>query len=102
MPFIERKEEKKKKERINKGDIVKVQITKSLSTKPRSAGFFFLCASFDMPFPILVHPCGSTTWTWFFVNIVKLTANSCAAFELGINYWTFKNKLKAIRGAGGN
>lgn len=40
MPFIERKEEKKKKERINKGDIVKVQITKSLSTKPRSAGFF--------------------------------------------------------------
>lgn len=40
MPFIERKEEKKKKERINKGDIVKVQITKSLSTKPWSAGFF--------------------------------------------------------------
>lgn len=29
MPFIERKEEKKKKERINKGDIVKVQITKA-------------------------------------------------------------------------
>lgn len=94
---------KEKKERKNKqGWHRKSTNNKSLSTKPRSAGFFFLCASFDMPLPILVHPCGSTTWTWFFVNIVKLTANSCAAFELGINYWTFKNKLKAIRGAGGN
>lgn len=102
MPFIERKEEKKKERKNKQGWHRKSTNNKSLSTKPRSAGFFFLCASFDMPLPILVHPCGSTTWTWFFVNIVKLTANSCAAFELGINYWTFKNKLKAIRGAGGN
>lgn len=99
---MKEKKKRKKKERINKGDIVKVQITKAYQQSHGVQVFFFLCASFDMPLPILVHPCGSTTWTWFFVNIVKLTANSCAAFELGINYWTFKNKLKAIRGAGGN
>lgn len=43
MPFIERKEEKKKKERINKGDIVKVQITKAYQQSHGVQVFFLVC-----------------------------------------------------------
>lgn len=64
--------------------------------------FFFLCVFFDMLFFILVYFCGFIIWIWFFVNIVKMIVNSCVVFELGINYWIFKNKLKVIRGVGGN
>lgn len=97
MKEIKREIERKKKKK--KGDIVKVQITKAYQQSQGVQLFFFLCASFDMPVPKFVLPCGYTSWTRFFVNIVKVIANSCAAYELGMNFY----KLKAMRrwGEGG-
>lgn len=62
MPFIERnKERDREKKKRKKGRHRKSTNNKSLSTKPRSAIIFFLCASFDMPVPKFVLPCGYTS-----------------------------------------